>query len=176
MLSGLLSSPKSCETPVQLCQFLCLFTYIPTLVHGIHYMLRKFLSGHIEDLLTLVRAQAHRNVDFTVVINPCSGPCMGSLPDQVYLDEVPKLRAHPNIRSLGYVATHYAEKDIEDVLAEIDMYARWPKITNDTKMRVDGIFLDETPSTYSAVEYEYLKIASRAVRNGTTFKDHFVGM
>jgi hypothetical protein len=100
---------------------------------------------------------------------------MGSLPDQVYLDEVPKLRSHPNIRSLGYVATHYAEKHIEDVLAEIDVYARWPRITNITNMRVDGIFLDETPSTYDAEEYEYLKIASQAVRNGTTFKDHFVG-
>lgn len=62
---------------------------------------------------------------------------MGSLPDQVYLDEIPKLRAYPNIRTLGYVATHYADKAIEDVLAEIDIYARWPKLTNEPKMRVD---------------------------------------
>jgi hypothetical protein len=100
---------------------------------------------------------------------------MGSLPDQVYLDEMPKLRAYPNIRTLGYVATNYADKPIDDVLAEIGMYAKWPKLSNDTKMRVDGIFLDETPSTYDAEEYEYLKIASQAVRNGTTFKDRFVG-
>jgi hypothetical protein len=100
---------------------------------------------------------------------------MGSLPDQVYLDEIPKLRAYPNIRSLGYVATHYADKPIESVLAEIDIYSRWPKLTNNTKMRVDGIFLDETPSTYSADEFDYLKRASQAVRNGTTFKDRFVG-
>jgi hypothetical protein len=126
-------------------------------------------------LLTAVSAQAHPNVDFTVIVNPCSGPCIGSLPDQVYLDEIPRLRSHPNIRSLGYVATHYADKPIEEVLAEIDIYARWPKIANDTKMRVDGIFLDETPSTYDADEYEYLKTAAQAVRNGTTFKDRFVG-
>ncbi|OAL44063.1 hypothetical protein IQ07DRAFT_551085 [Pyrenochaeta sp. DS3sAY3a] len=119
-------------------------------------------------------AKAHRNVDFTVILNPCSGPCLGSLPDQVYLDEIPKLRAYPNIRTLGYVATHYAEKDIGQVLAEIDQYARWPKITNITKMRVDGIFFDETPSTYDADDYDYLKKASQAVKNGTTFKDKFV--
>ncbi|KAF2831710.1 hypothetical protein CC86DRAFT_431635 [Ophiobolus disseminans] len=119
-------------------------------------------------------AKAHRNVDFTVVLNPCSGPCVGSLPDQVYLDEIPKLRAYPNIRTLGYVATNYAEKDIEDVLAEIDVYAKWPKVTNNTKMRVDGIFLDETPSTYEVADYAYLKKASQAVRNGTTFNDRFV--
>jgi hypothetical protein len=101
---------------------------------------------------------------------------MGSLPDQVYLDEIPKLREYPNIRTLGYVATHYAEKPLQDVLAEIDMYARWPKIANNLKMRVDGIFLDETPSTYNADEYQYLKVASQAVKNGTTFKDRFVGM
>jgi hypothetical protein len=100
---------------------------------------------------------------------------MGSLPDQVYLDEIPKLRAYPNIRTLGYVATNYAEKPIDDVLGEIGMYAKWPKLSNDTKMRVDGIFLDETPSTYDVEEYEYLKIATQAVRNGTTFKDRFVG-
>lgn len=100
---------------------------------------------------------------------------MGSLPDQVYLDEIPKLRAYPNIRTLGYVATHYADKAIEDVLAEIDVYAKWPRVTNNTKMRVDGIFLDETPSTYDAYDYAYLKTASQAVRNGTTFKDRFVG-
>lgn len=119
-------------------------------------------------------ATAHRNVDFTVIINPCSGPCMGSLPDQVYLNEVPKLRSYPNIRTLGYVATHYAEKPIENVLAEIETYERWPKVSNITKMRVDGIFLDETPSTYDAEEYEYLKTASRAVKNATTFKDRFI--
>jgi hypothetical protein len=117
---------------------------------------------------------------------------MGSLPDQVYLDEIPKLRAYPNIRTLGYVATHYADKAIEDVLAEIDIYARWPKLTNQTKMRVDasvecqqrltfslmslqGIFLDETPSTYDPDDYDYLKRAGQAIRNGTTFKDRFVG-
>ncbi|KAL6703067.1 hypothetical protein ACN47E_010274 [Coniothyrium glycines] len=119
-------------------------------------------------------AAAHRNVDFTVIVNPCSGPCKGSLPDQAYLDEVPKLRDYPNIRTLGYVATHYADKDIEDVLAEISLYARWPQLTEITKMRMDGIFFDETPSTFDIDDYEYLKRASQAVRNSTSFGDRFV--
>jgi hypothetical protein len=145
-------------------------------VHGIPFTQREIFSqASLYSQLISNRAKAHRNVDFTVIINPCSGPCMGSLPDQVYLDEIPKLRAYPNIRTLGYVATNYAEKPIDNVLAEIGMYAKWPKLSNDTKMRVDGIFLDETPSTYDVEEYEYLKIATQAVRNGTTFKDRFVG-
>ncbi|KAH7357375.1 Spherulation-specific family 4 [Pyrenochaeta sp. MPI-SDFR-AT-0127] len=119
-------------------------------------------------------AKAYCDVDFTVILNPCSGPCLGSLPDQVYLDEIPKLRAYPNIRTLGYVATHYTAKDIQNVLTEIDIYAKWPKTTNNTKMRVDGIFFDETPSTYDAEDYAYLKRASQAVRNGTTFRDRII--
>jgi hypothetical protein len=42
-------------------------------------------------------------------------------------------------------------------------------------IKAKGIFFDETPSTYSPEVYEYLKIASQAVRNGTSFKDRFVG-
>lgn len=99
---------------------------------------------------------------------------MGSLPDQAYLDEIPKLRSHPNIRSLGYVATHYTEKDIETVLGEIETYADWPQTANASKVRVDGIFFDETPSAYDAEAYEYLERAGQAVRNCTTFKDRFV--
>ncbi|KAF1830628.1 hypothetical protein BDW02DRAFT_633474 [Decorospora gaudefroyi] len=119
-------------------------------------------------------AKAHRDVDFTVIINPCSGPCMGSLPDQVYLDEIPKLHAHPNVRTLGYVATHYASKPIEAVLSEIETYAKWPKATNMTKMRVDGIFLDETPSAFDARHYTYLQRAGRAVQNESAFSHRFV--
>jgi hypothetical protein len=126
--------------------------------------------------LTLVRAKQHPDVDFKVVLNPCSGPCDGSLPDSYYLDAIPKLRDYENIRTLGYVATNYTTKPLEDVLKEIDIYASWPKASNNTKLRVDGIFFDETPSTYDTLKYDYLSRASQAVKNGTRFRDRFVGM
>jgi len=110
-----------------------------------------------------------------VVVNPCSGPCTGSLPDQVYLNEIPKLKTFDNIRTLGYVATNYVGKELTTVLAEINAYANWPKLTNNTKLKVDGIFFDETPSVYEQQKYDYLKTASQAVRNGSRFKDKFVG-
>lgn len=121
------------------------------------------------------RAKAHPDVDFTVIVNPCSGPCIGSLPDQYYLSEIPKLRTYENIRTLGYVATNYATKNLSSVLAEIDTYANWPKMANNTKLKVDGIFFDETPSTYESYKYDYLSKASTAVKNGTRFRDRFVG-
>jgi len=120
------------------------------------------------------RAASHRTVEFTVVLNPCSGPCVGSLPDQAYVEEIPKLRSYPNIRTLGYVATHYAHKDIGAVLDEIETYAAWPRDANATQFRVDGIFLDETPSAYDAGAYQYLERAEQAVRNAATFNDRFV--
>ncbi|KAF2270333.1 hypothetical protein CC78DRAFT_595915 [Lojkania enalia] len=119
-------------------------------------------------------AKKYPDVDFTVIINPCSGPCMGSLPDQYYLNEVPKLHNYRNIRTLGYVATNYANKELSSVLAEIDTYANWPRLTNNTKFRVEGIFFDETPSEYVSYKYEYLDRASKYVRNGTRFRDRFV--
>ncbi|PSN59492.1 hypothetical protein BS50DRAFT_508298 [Corynespora cassiicola Philippines] len=119
-------------------------------------------------------ARKYDDVEFNVIVNPCSGPCVGSLPDQIYLDEIPKLRTFDNIRTLGYVATNYTTKSIDNVLKEIDAYANWPKTANNTKLKVDGIFFDETPSTYNVGQYEYLKKASQAVKNGTRFRDRFV--
>lgn len=119
-------------------------------------------------------AASHGSVQFTVILNPCSGPCMGSLPDQAYVDEIPKLRSYPNIRTLGYVATHYTQKNIDAVLEEIETYANWPRGANATDLRVDGIFLDETPSTYDAEAYKYLERAEQAVRKSTTFNDRYV--
>jgi len=110
-----------------------------------------------------------------VVINPCSGPCRGSRPDQVYLNEIPKLKSYDNIRTLGYVATNYTDKIIDDVLADINTWATWPNMYNNTKLKMDGIFLDETPSTYDTSAYRYLEKARNAVKNGTRFRDRFVG-
>ena len=121
-------------------------------------------------------ATAHPDVDFTVVINPCSGPCRGSRPDQVYLNEIPKLKSYENIRTLGYVATNYTHKVIDDVLADINTWAVWPNMYNNTKLKMDGVFLDETPSVYDPAAYKYLEKARNAVRNGTRFKDRFVGV
>jgi hypothetical protein len=89
------------------------------------------------------RASKNPKLNYTVILNPCSGPCLSSLPEQAYIDEIPKLSAYPNIRKLGYVSTNYTERLIETVLAEIHQYSLWPSLMNDTRMNVDGIFFDE---------------------------------
>jgi hypothetical protein len=119
-------------------------------------------------------AKRNPDVDFTVIINPCSGACRGSLPDQYYQSEIPNLKKYRNIRTLGYVATNWTNKAIDDVLLEIQTYAEWTKHSNNTKLKVDGIFFDETPTTYSDAKYDYLKRAAQTVKNSTAFKDHFI--
>jgi hypothetical protein len=141
------------------------------------YAAYTYTSHHFQKLITnnFCRAKAYPNVEFTAIINPCSGPCNSSLPAQVYVNEIPKLKTFDNIRTLGYVATNYTSKELSHVLAEIDVYANWPKVSNNTRLKVDGIFFDETPSEYAVDQYQYLKVASQAVKTGPRFKDRFVG-
>ncbi|KAF2109137.1 Spherulation-specific family 4 [Lophiotrema nucula] len=103
-------------------------------------------------------------LNFTVILNPCSGPCVNSRPEDPYIVEMPKLKDYPNIRTLGYVATNYTNKPIETVLAEIQTYNNWTSTLGSQKLAVDGVFFDETPGVYDWQWYDYLKKASQAVK------------
>jgi hypothetical protein len=101
------------------------------------------------------RASKNPHLNYTVILNPCSGPCLSSLPEQAYIDEIPKLSMYPNIRKLGYVATNYTDRLIETVLAEIHQYSLWPALMNDSRMNVDGIFFDEVSAEKEAGQEMY---------------------
>lgn len=90
---------------------------------------------------------------------------MDSLPPTVYIDEVPKLALYPNIRKLGYVATNYTDKPLENVTAEIKQWGNWGTLLKDERMGVDGIFFDETPGLYDWRKHDYLAAAAEEVRN-----------
>lgn len=119
-------------------------------------------------------AQKNPKLNFTVILNPCSGPCLASLPPQVYIDEIPRLKQWDNIRTLGYVATNYTEKEYSLVAEEIRQYALWPTIMNDSRLAVDGIFFDETPGAYHWQKHAYLKDAADAVRSYVELGDQVV--
>jgi hypothetical protein len=109
-------------------------------------------------------AETHPNVNFTVVINPCNGPCVAGVPTEPYLAEVPKLKNYTNVHTLGYVATNYSNRPIDDVLEEIRTWAIWPKANSNDKMSVDGIFFDEVPGSYEWEKYDYLQKATNEVK------------
>ncbi|KAG9228759.1 Spherulation-specific family 4 [Amylocarpus encephaloides] len=110
-------------------------------------------------------ATTHPLVNFTVVLNPCSGPCTTRPIEPPYLLEIPKLALYPNIRTLGYVATNYTSKPLSDVIVEIQAYANWTSILNDSRVAVDGIFFDEVPGPYDWRKYDYLKLAQSEVKS-----------
>ncbi|KAL2829740.1 Spherulation-specific family 4 [Aspergillus cavernicola] len=118
--------------------------------------------GAWDPLLNVI--SAHPDVNFTVVVNPGSGPGPSPLPDGNYTKEVPKLAAHDNVRLLGYVATTYAKRNISLVRKEIETYAAWSTISGDPNLAVRGIFFDETPQQYDAGDLVYLEELTSIVR------------
>ncbi|PYH41933.1 spherulation-specific family 4 protein [Aspergillus saccharolyticus JOP 1030-1] len=107
----------------------------------------------------------HPDVNFTVVVNPGSGPGPNALPDANYTREVPKLASYDNVRLLGYVATTYANRNISLVRRDIETYAAWPTNSSNPKLAVRGIFFDETPQQYDASTLAYLQELTAVVKN-----------
>lgn len=147
--------------------------------YGIHYTGRKLrvpLASYESHLDAWNSAVNNPNVNFSVILNPCSGPCMSSLPEQVYITEIPNLKRYPNVKTLGYVATNYTDKSLDSVIAEIHQYALWPTLMNESRMAVDGIFFDETPGLYHWQKHDYLKAAADEVRKSEGLGQKLVGM
>ena len=72
----------------------------------------------------------------TAILNPASGP--GTDLSPVWANAAAAFRCDRCESLLGFVSTHYGERPIATVKAEIDAYYRWYPVT--------GIFLDEMPS------------------------------
>ncbi|RHZ65347.1 spherulation-specific family 4 protein [Aspergillus thermomutatus] len=117
----------------------------------------------------------HPNVNFTVVINPGSGPGPDALPDANYTCEIPKLASYENVRLLGYVATTYAKRNISLVRQDIETYAAWPTNSSNPDLAVRGIFFDETPQQYDEEALAYLQELTDVVKKSPGFgPDHYV--
>jgi hypothetical protein len=110
------------------------------------------------------RITGHPDINFTVVINPASGPGLDSLPDANYSMEIPKMTAHANVRVLGYVATTYATRAQDLVMKDVQTYANWPTNSSNPGLAVKGIFFDETPQQYSAGALTYFEEITAAVK------------
>jgi hypothetical protein len=114
-------------------------------------------------------------VNFTVVINPGSGPGPNALPDANYTREIPKLGSFENVRLLGYVATTYAKRNISLVRRDIETYAAWPTNSSNPALAVRGIFFDETPQQYDEDALAYLQELTDVVKNTPGLgPDHYV--
>jgi len=106
---------------------------------------------------------AHPQLNFTVIVNPQSGPGSSPYPTEQYSFQLRQLHAYPNVRTVGYVRTGYAERNITAVLQDVATYSGWA--SKSSALAVDGIFFDEIPSEYSSTMAEYLSTINQAAKN-----------
>ncbi|KAH8674809.1 cell surface spherulin 4 family protein [Tricladium varicosporioides] len=121
--------------------------------------------GAWDPLLTAIKTNPQ--VNFTVVVNPASGPGGSSGPDANYTREIPKLNQHTNVRVVGYVSTNYTNRSLSHALQDIAVYSSWSENTIVSGLGLGGIFLDETPSQYSHASAEFLEALAVATRSET---------
>lgn len=108
-------------------------------------------------------AEAHRDLDFLVVVNPNNGPGSSPLPDSNYIDNLARLSCLPNTTILGYVYCGYGSRPLAELEKDIGVYRGWtdqcarseprPQGTSSPLVRIDGIFFDEAPATGEHVDY-----------------------
>ncbi|KAM7186565.1 spherulin 4-like cell surface protein [Naviculisporaceae sp. PSN 640] len=106
--------------------------------------------------------QKHPSLNFTIVVNPNSGPGAGPAPNAQYVEAITTLSSHPNAKLLGYVRTGYATRNVTEVLDDIDVYAGWSKVNPTLAMH--GIFLDEAPHIFDADAVELMRRVDEHIR------------
>ena len=99
-------------------------------------------------------------------MNPNSGPgAKPWWPNADYVREIPRLNAHGNVRTIGYVSTDYCKRPIDEVLADVDRYAAWSGDERFPELGVCGIFFNETPNVFSEAAKEYLDRVTKHVKD-----------
>lgn len=113
------------------------------------------------------RLNATSNLNYTIIVNPDSGPGNDSLPNLDYLPAIQELNAYPNTRTVGYVRTDYGNRNLSDVLQDISTYAGWANSSQGIQMH--GIFFDEAAHDYTPEVAEYMRTANNAVKASSGF-------
>ncbi|KAG8407891.1 hypothetical protein J3458_020201 [Metarhizium acridum] len=103
------------------------------------------------------------DLNFTVIVNPNSGPGSSPWPDVHYDAAIRRLNSYPNIETVGYVRTGYATRSLADVTREVSVYSGWS--SNSSALAMHGIFFDEAPHEYSAEAAAFLRAADSFVKS-----------
>ncbi len=93
------------------------------------------------------------NIVITAIVNPSNGHFDSE--DANYTKAIKELK-NANIRVIGYVSTQYGQRDINEVIADIDAWSRIYKSSG-----VSGIFFDETAIDIKYLDY-YTNLTNQA--------------
>lgn len=123
-------------------------------VSQIHSFTHGLIGGSIS---------AHPDLEFLVIVNPNSGPGAPPWwPNEDYVREIPRLNASRNVTTVGYVRTTYCRRPVEDVVQDIEVYAKRNNVF--AGLQVHGIFVDETVNLYSKEAKHYLDRIDHTVK------------
>ncbi len=100
------------------------------------------------------------NVGVTAIVNPTNGHFDSE--DSNYTRAIKELK-DANIRVIGYVSTQYGERDIDEVISDIEAWSRIYKSSG-----VSGIFFDETSTDIEYLDY-YTNLTNQARGRGLDF-------
>lgn len=112
------------------------------------------------------RLNNYPKVQFLVIVNPDNGPGNNTM-DPNFQRELPKLTAMSNVRTIGYVHTGWATRDMAIVLNEVSAYASWAN--KSARYELDGIFFDEAPNNYTQDRENYMKSIDEYVKSDNRF-------
>ena len=101
---------------------------------------------------------AHKTSEQIVIINPASGPGTASNPD--YVNALTNAKA-AGYKVLGYVSTNYGNRPYADANDDVLKYKTWYPT-------IDGIFLDEVPTTAAKVAYYQNRVTNINGKFGAT--------
>ncbi|KAB5546971.1 Spherulation-specific family 4 [Coniochaeta sp. 2T2.1] len=99
----------------------------------------------------LAAAAKHPQLFFKVVVNPKNGPGPEALPDANYVTGLRALASLANVCVLGYIHCSWGERDQAELENDIMVYAGWT--VRSPGIRIDGIFIDESPANAALVGY-----------------------
>ncbi|KAL5117248.1 hypothetical protein ACEQ8H_004807 [Pleosporales sp. CAS-2024a] len=118
------------------------------------------------------RAASYPQVQLTAIINVSDGPGDGALPNSAYAKDITTLNGFENIRTVGYVATTWCNRDLNSVLDDGVAYSFWGEYED--SLAVDGIFVDETPTQYSPDSDSYLQAIAQAIHDSDGLKKGYI--
>ncbi|KAH7116121.1 Spherulation-specific family 4 [Dendryphion nanum] len=110
----------------------------------------------------------HSDTIFTAIISLSSGPGTPPYPNAPQIAAISKLKAHSNVRVVGYIDINYGMRDSKSVIDEIKTYAGWSNHSN-SRLALQGLLFDRTPATDSLQAREYLVNISAIAKHSDGF-------
>lgn len=109
-------------------------------------------AGAWNDVYSNITANPGKN--FTIVVNPASGPGSSTYPVSDYVAGIAKLNSYSNTQVLGYVDTGYPQISTSTVNSQVAQYKKWASYSK-ADIHIDGIFFDDMDGTYTPQQYAY---------------------